>query len=226
LVTALHMSSMVRAAALTAVRASISTPVSPAHRASARMRTASSSTEKAMSRPVRATGWHMGISSCVRLAAMIPATWATASTSPLATPPVRISAAVAGAMWTVPSATAVRKVLALSVTYTIRARPWSPKWVSSMVLSSDPVHIPLRLAAAGLRHVVALRLGGNPRPDGPLQVQAVEAPEGDLPGGVEPGLEHTVRRHPDAVAPVTEPAAHGLDQPHQPPGPRPAVPPG
>ena len=43
-----------------------------------------------------------------------------------------------------PSATAVRKVLALSVTSTIRARPWSPKWVSSMVLSSDPVHIPLR----------------------------------------------------------------------------------
>ena len=63
----------------------------------------------------------------------ITATWATASTSPFLIPPPRICALVSGRMCTAAPARAMRRVLALSVTSTILARPWSLKWVSSMV---------------------------------------------------------------------------------------------
>ena len=76
-----------------------------------------------------ASGWQSGISSCVFLAAMMPAMRAAASTSPFLASPVSISASVAGAMATKPSARAVR-VAALSDTSTMRASPLSLRWVS------------------------------------------------------------------------------------------------
>ena len=62
---------MVSAAALTAVRASISTPVCPVQQTSARISTrqGSSARAKRMSTPVRGTEWHMGMSSQQCLAA-------------------------------------------------------------------------------------------------------------------------------------------------------------
>ena len=108
------------------------------------MRTASSSTANRRSTPVSATLWHMGMSSSVRLAAMIPATWATASTSPLAMPPERMRPAVSADMRTRPSAWAVRTVGGFSVTSTMRARPWSLKCVSSMV--QPPIRFMVRPA--------------------------------------------------------------------------------
>ena len=124
---------MVSAATATAVRASISTPVTPVQVTAARISTMAGSSERAkvMSMPVRGRGWHMGISSQLCLAAWMPATWATASTSPFFMVPALIFSKVSGAMWISPAATAVRWVTALSVTSTIFARPCSLKWVSS-----------------------------------------------------------------------------------------------
>ena len=91
--TALHMSYTVRAAADTAVRASISTPVFPSQVTVAVISTEhrSSSRESSRSTPSKATGWHMGISSGVRFAPMMPAICATVSTSPFFSPPERMS---------------------------------------------------------------------------------------------------------------------------------------
>ena len=71
--------------------------------------------------PSTCTGWHMGISSAVRLAPMIPATWATASTSPFFIPPSRIRARVSRLTYTRAPARALRRVGAFSPTSTIRA---------------------------------------------------------------------------------------------------------
>ena len=111
--------------------ASISTPVRPSVRTRASMRRrdpaagASSTAAAAMGR-----GWHMGTSSLVRLAAWMPATRATASTSPLGRPPRWMSASVSARMATKPSATASRAVTALPETSTMRAAPRSSRWES------------------------------------------------------------------------------------------------
>src|SRR5690348_3073662 len=81
-----------------------------------------------------ASGWHSGIRSDVFLAAMMPASWATASTSPLAAFLSRISARVAGCMTTLAFAVAMRSVTSLSPTSTMRALPRSSKWVRSLMV--------------------------------------------------------------------------------------------
>ena len=67
---------MVSAATDTAVRASISTPVTPVQVTAAWISTMQGESDRAkvMSIPVRGRGWHMGISSQVHLAAWMPAT--------------------------------------------------------------------------------------------------------------------------------------------------------
>ena len=67
----------------------------------------------------------MGTSSQQRLAAMMPATCATESTSPFLQPPVRTSSSVEGSMWTNPAARATRWVFCFAETSTMRARPCS-----------------------------------------------------------------------------------------------------
>ena len=81
--------------------------------------------------PVKGRGWHMGINSQLCLAAWMPATWATASTSPFFRVPFLIWTIVSGDTRISPAATARRWVTAFSVTSTIRARPCLLKWVSS-----------------------------------------------------------------------------------------------
>src|SRR5262249_9780261 len=76
-----------------------------------------------------ASGWQSGISSDVRLAAMMPAIRAVPSTSPFLALPERISSSVALLMTTRPSATATRSVAGLSDTSTIRASPLLSIWV-------------------------------------------------------------------------------------------------
>ena len=68
-----------------------------------------------------ASGWQSGISSLVRLAAMIPASWAVVSASPFGSSPRR--ATVSGAISTVARATARRRESGLSPTSTIRTAP-------------------------------------------------------------------------------------------------------
>ena len=133
---------MVSAATDTAVRASISTPVTPVQVTAAWISTMQGESDRAkvMSIPVRGRGWHMGISSQLCLAAWMPATWATASTSPFFKVPSLMFCNVSGAMWISPAATARRWVTAFSVTSTILARPCSLKWVNSamvVILRSD-----------------------------------------------------------------------------------------
>ena len=70
--------------------------------------TAVSVRSKARSIPVKGSGWQSGISSQVRFAAWMPATWATANTSPFFTPPLRMASTVSGLQRSVASATAVR----------------------------------------------------------------------------------------------------------------------
>src|SRR5438067_6919949 len=89
--------------------------------------------EKSTVALVMGKGWQSGISSPVRLAAMMPARRATSSTSPLARPLSRIRAAVAGAMRTRPLARASRSVSGLALVSTMRAAPCSSKWVRSLM---------------------------------------------------------------------------------------------
>src|SRR3989475_3222159 len=70
----LVMSMRVRPATAAAGRASISTPVWPTTRARASTRTPPAANSKSTSTLASRSGWHSGISSEVRLAAMMPAT--------------------------------------------------------------------------------------------------------------------------------------------------------
>src|SRR5690606_8688866 len=74
-------------------------------------------------------GWHIGIASAVRFAAMMAATRATPRTSPFFARPSRITAAVSGAIVIRPVAIATRSVSGLCPTSTMRALPASSKWV-------------------------------------------------------------------------------------------------
>src|SRR4051794_40630478 len=122
---------MVRHATDTAVSASISTPVGPVTLTVACTMQPGSLLSGVMSSVTfdSASGWQSGISSEVRLAAMMPAMRAVPSTSPFLALPETISARVASVMTTRPSATASRSVAGLAETSTIRASPEAPIWV-------------------------------------------------------------------------------------------------
>ena len=125
--TALHISYTVRAATDTAVSASISTPVLPLTltRASMSSRPLAACGVNATSIEETGSGWQSGMSSGVFLAASMPATRATAKTSPLGSRPSVISRSVSGDIRTLPVAVATRAVTGLSPTSTICARPRS-----------------------------------------------------------------------------------------------------
>src|SRR3954449_1450381 len=122
---------MVRQATETAVSASISTPVGPVTFTLARTRQPGSFALGSISTVTfdSARGWQSGISSAVRLAAMMPAMRAVPSTSPFLALPDTIRSSVALVMTTRPSATASRSLAGLSDTSTIRASPEAPIWV-------------------------------------------------------------------------------------------------
>ena len=123
--SALTMSYTVSAATVTAVSASISTPVLSTVRTRASTprvplpRRASNVT----STFVRRSGWQSGISSEVRLAARIPAVRAVPSTSPFGASPWRTALRVAGFILMIARATASRTVSGLADTSTMRASP-------------------------------------------------------------------------------------------------------
>ena len=77
----------------------------------------------------------MGMRSGVRFAPMIPAIWATVSTSPFFIPPVWMRRKVSSFTSTRAAATAVRVVMGFSPTFTILALPWASKWVKSPLFS-------------------------------------------------------------------------------------------
>src|SRR5581483_9320154 len=85
--TAFAMSYTVSAATAAAVSASISTPVCAVVSAEATISTPSATTRRSTATCVSGSGWHSGISSAVRFAAMIPASCAVVSASPFGSAP-------------------------------------------------------------------------------------------------------------------------------------------
>src|SRR3954447_9006750 len=122
---------MVRQATDTAVNASISTPVGPVTLTVARTTQPGSLRSGVISTVTfdNASGWHNGIRSEVRFAAIMPASRAAPSTSPFLAFPDAIRSSVALRMTTWPSATAVRSVAGLAETSTMRASPLPSIWV-------------------------------------------------------------------------------------------------
>src|SRR6185437_10481471 len=129
---------MVRQAIETATSASISTPVCPVTFTVARTRKPGRECSGLMSIStlVIGSGWQSGISPWVRLAAMMPASRAAPSTSPLRALPATTKSSVSRRMMTLPSATATRSVAFLAETSTMRAWPRGSIWVSSLLSSS------------------------------------------------------------------------------------------
>ena len=78
-------------------------------------------------------GWHIGISSAVFFAAMMPAMRAQAKTSPLGALPSAIMRSVSGCIVITDCACAMRCVTGFSPTFTMRAAPFSSKCVSCII---------------------------------------------------------------------------------------------
>src|SRR6202030_3536631 len=123
---------MVRQATETAVSASISTPDWPDTfaRAVTRMPGSLASGTTSTSTCDNRSGWHSGINSWVRLAAMMPARRAVPSTSPFLALPLRTMSSVFACISTRPSAIATRAVAGLAETSTMWASPLVPIWLS------------------------------------------------------------------------------------------------
>src|SRR3984957_7045191 len=122
---------MVRQATETAVSASISTPVWPETFTRAVTRTPGNVASGVTSTSTcdNSRGWHSGINSWVRLAAMMPAMRAAPSTSPFLALPSRTMSSVFAVISTRPSATATRAVAGVAETSTMWASPRAPRWV-------------------------------------------------------------------------------------------------
>src|SRR3954452_12330675 len=191
---------MVRQATETAVSASISTPVGPVTFTLARTRQPGSFALGSISTVTfdSARGWQSGISSAVRLAAMMPAMRAVPSTSPFLALPATIRSSVALVMTTRPPATASRSLAGLSDTSTIRASPEAPIWVSAgpvLVLDLDSdladfVAVGLRAMSARARRtrrrLARQQRTGRSRYVG-LPHQALADQEGRHADALEPG---------------------------------------
>src|SRR3954453_5138754 len=166
-----------------ACRASISTPVRSTVSTLASTAMLSSPISKLIETAPTSSGWHSGIISAVRLAAWIPATRATAKTSPLVTSRLATPMVVPGFMNPFPRPPPRRWVGSFGVTSTIRARPSGSRWVK---VWSDTG----RVYGAALRPA----RGNGPGPDGTprptarsaadLAHRAGRAHEGDGPDPV------------------------------------------
>src|SRR5882672_2275209 len=101
--------------------------------------------ELAMSTAQRssARGWQNGMSSCVRLAAMTPATMAVSNTGPFFVrwPGAASARGTAGGSLTVASADASRKVAVFAPTSTMVGRLAASRCVSFDFLATDVVHL-------------------------------------------------------------------------------------
>src|ERR1700730_11316812 len=118
---------MVRAATVTAVRASISTPVCAAILAEAVMvmRSRDFGILKVTSQCVMGRGWQSGINSPVFFGAMMPATRAVAREL--------MALSVAFCRRISPEAMASRRRIGLAETSTMLASPWALMWVSLLM---------------------------------------------------------------------------------------------
>ncbi len=123
----------------TAVSASISTPVRSVVFTSALTSICGGSSiiSTRTSIWVSARGWHSGMSSAVRLAAITPASSAALAKSPFFRFPALARASVSAETCTIPLAMADRSVSGFAVTSTIRALPLSSKCESSSDITAE-----------------------------------------------------------------------------------------
>src|SRR6476469_9859573 len=184
---------MVRAATAQACSASISTPVRSTVSTWVSTSTWSSSRRKFTKTEPTSRGWQSGSMFDVCLAAWIPATRATASTSPWVIAPEAILAAVDGSMVTRQRATARRCEGSLAVTSTIRARPSGSRCVNSEAiggvygpeLPADLAHRPAGADEVDRADVVARPFGADRSLDRVRQLGVAGAVAHD---GAEVGL--------------------------------------
>src|SRR5690606_34270468 len=142
--SALVMSYTVSAATVAPVRASISTPVRAVVRAVHSIRSSRSPCQSmAMRTPSSGSAWQNGISSWVRLAAMVPAITAVSTMPPLfeRMPLARSCAATATGNATLHCAVALRAVTSLAETSTMAGRPWASTWVSAAGARGDLLRV-------------------------------------------------------------------------------------
>src|SRR5581483_4227885 len=154
--------------------------------------------------------------SAARLAAWMPATRATASTSPLLTALLATMADVSGFMNTLARARARRWVGSLGVTSTMRALPSGSRWVRPRsdtgpvygVLGSaaDLGHRSIGADEVDLADVVAGPFGAHGPLDGggQLAVGAEQGPQVELVDREQAGAELTLGGEADPVAALAE----------------------
>lgn len=135
--TPLTMSTRARAATVTAVSASISTPVRSVARTREVISTPPSTTSRSTTTPSTRRGCARGSRSGHFLTALMPAIRATASASPLGTAPSARTRMIFSEHATKLRAVASRRVTALPETSTMRACPLSSRWVSRAVVASS-----------------------------------------------------------------------------------------
>src|SRR5918996_1453505 len=158
------------------------------------------------------SGWHSGIRSGVRLAAWMPATRATASTSPLLMAPRATSDVVSGRMCTRPRTTARRCVASFGVTSTIRALPSGSRWVSPRSDMGSTLLLPAGTtrrrggSAPDLAHAAAG--GDQTHPGRPV------APPLPLAAREEARPQLAVGGQADAIARAAERPRHRRDDAH------------
>src|SRR5262249_40991116 len=172
--------------------ASISTPVRSTVSTWASTSTWRSSIRKFTKTDPTRSGWHNGRRLGVCLAAWMPATRATANTSPFVMAPDAIFVVVSGSMCTRQRATARRCVASFDVTSTMRARPSGSRWVNS---DADTRCAPggkgkappadLAHGAAGTHEVdLPDAVPGPFRPHRPLDLGRQSVVDLTVPGGV------------------------------------------
>src|SRR5262245_27736377 len=176
-----------------------------------------------MSQRSSPSGWQKGMSSCVRFAAIVPATIAVWRTWPLTVAkPADSSARNASAgKRTIASAVAVRRLSALPLTSTIVGAPEGATWESFFASSANVVHLDL----AGLRAVagkpaqlaVAVLAPAPDRAD-PLADRGVVDAAAQQRAEIRPrrreeaGVEDAVRGKPRARAAAAERLRDGRDE--------------
>src|SRR5665647_1172257 len=152
------------------------------------------------------------MSSCVRLAAMMPARRAAAMTSPLGTVWSSITESVSSAITTCASARALRSVSSLAPTSTIVARPRASMWLNSVIRSSSDLRhgalVRQRLAAS----VVALARHGPLDRGAKLQRPIEQRAHIHLVAREEAGAQATVGGEAQAVAAPAEVLADAGDE--------------
>src|SRR5688572_16810626 len=181
----------------TACSASISAPVRATVRTVASIAKPPRRGSTATSTCVRGRGWHIGMASAVRLAAMTPARRATSATPPLRSFPDRASRMAAAEITMRPRATASRAVTGLAETSTIRAAPCASRWDS----------VGWRGVGPDLRGAVALQEAAQQQCGRPLPRLGPHARGLEDDEGVGARVGHDVRRAHGGQGPRHEPPA-------------------